>query len=96
MSMGRTHRSFQLTAAICTAVAAAIPGTLVAQASTASVLPTGGLTIRIGHPSGLMEISAQVVRTPSGWHAVAGSATRTARRLMNGQIYVASPAVVNP
>lgn len=93
MSMGRTHGSFQLTAAICTAVAAAIPGTLVAQASAAPVVGAGNLTIRIGHPSGVMEISSRVARSPTGWHAIAGSATRTARRLMDGRIYLPSSVV---
>ena len=52
MSMQKTHPSYAMTGAMCTAAAAVIPGSIVAQ-----VLPTNVDTqfIRIGHPGGILE-----------------------------------------
>ena len=52
MSMQKTHPSYAMTGAMCTAAAAVIPGSIVAQ-----VLPAGVDTqfIRIGHPGGILE-----------------------------------------
>lgn len=52
MSMQKTHPSYAMTGAMCTAAAAVIPGSIVQQ-----VLPAGVDTqfIRIGHPGGILE-----------------------------------------
>ena len=52
MSMQKTHPSYAMTGAMCTAAAAVIPGSIVAQ-----VLPADVDTqfIRIGHPGGILE-----------------------------------------
>ena len=52
MSMQKTHPSYAMTGAMCTAAAAVIPGSIVAQ-----VLPANVDTqfIRIGHPGGILE-----------------------------------------
>ena len=52
MSMQKTHPSYAMTGAMCTAAAAVVPGSIVAQ-----VLPAGVDTqfIRIGHPGGILE-----------------------------------------
>ena len=51
MSMQKTHPSYAMTGAMCTAAAAAVPGTLVRQ-----VLRPGCdlQNIRIGHPGGIL------------------------------------------
>lgn len=79
MSMGRLHRSYPLTGAIATAVAAAIPGTL-----TAEVATTRDGTTRIGHPSGVMVMQAHPREVDAQWVVDAVSGFRTARRLMEG------------
>ena len=83
MSMGRLHRSYALTGGICTAIAAALPGTLPHEASRSQ----GGDT-RIGHPAGVLPLSAEVVQQNGGWHVPSVSAYRTARRLMEGAVLV--------
>lgn len=83
MSMGRLHRSYALTGAICTAVAAALPGTLPHEASRSE----GGETL-IGHPAGVLPLAAEVVPENGGWHVPYVSAFRTARRLMEGTVLV--------
>ncbi|SCL26463.1 2-methylaconitate cis-trans isomerase [Micromonospora rhizosphaerae] len=79
MSMGRLHRSYPLTGAICTAVAAAIPGTIAAEASGAD----NGVT-RIGHPAGVMDMEAHPELVDGAWTVDAVAGYRTARRLMEG------------
>ena len=83
MSMGRLHRSYALTGAICTAVAAALPGTLPHEASASD----GGESL-IGHPAGVLPLSAEVVQQNGGWHVPYVSAFRTARRLLEGSVLV--------
>lgn len=87
MSMGRLHRSYALTGAICTAVASLIEGTLVHAVSRPA--PGAERTVRIGHPAGIIEAGAQVVRRDDGtWVAEKVVTRRTARRLMEGAALV--------
>lgn len=82
MSMGKVHRAYALTGGICTAVAAAIPGTLVAQAATDDP------ECRIGHPAGVLPLHADVRREGDTWRVAGVTAYRTARRLMEGRVLV--------
>ncbi len=86
ISMGLPHRAVPLTTAVCLTVAANIEGTLpheVARNRASSDL-------RIGHPSGILTLSAEVDRQTE-WKARSVSVFRTARRLMAGEVYVPSP-----
>ena len=85
LSNGQPHRVLPLTASLCTAVAARIAGTVVAEA----LAPTAGAQVRIGMPSGILVVGAEVSRDGSGaWVARSGAFYRTARRLFDGRIYV--------
>jgi 2-methylaconitate cis-trans-isomerase PrpF len=64
VSMGQLHRAVPLTSAFCTAVAAALEGTLVAERRRAASLPDNGL--RIGHPSGELSVAARTEATSAG------------------------------
>ena len=86
MSMGHLHRAYALTGAICTTVAAQVPGTLVYEAVSDQARANGGL--RLGHPSGVMDLSARIHKEGDGWYVEKASAARTARRLMEGDIYI--------
>ena len=84
LSNGQPHRALPLTASLCTAVAAHIAGTLVAEAMGNS----GSSQIRIGMPSGILTVGADVNQDKSGaWVAHSGAFYRTARRLFDGRIY---------
>lgn len=83
VSVGRPHRAVPLTAALCLGVAARIEGTLVREASRASV----GNDIRIGHPSGIALVAAEVSGSGARSHAERAVVYRTARRLMDGFVY---------
>jgi hypothetical protein len=82
MSMGRLHRSYALTGAICTSVAAQVEGTLPNQAARPG--PGGERTVRVGHPAGVIEVGAVVSRRGEEWVAEKVITRRTARRLMEG------------
>jgi 2-methylaconitate cis-trans-isomerase PrpF len=86
MSMGHLHRAYALTGAICTTVAAQIPGTLVHEMVSERARESGSL--RLGHPSGVMDLSASVHKEGESWYVEKASAARTARRLMEGDIYI--------
>ncbi|MEK6710983.1 MAG: PrpF domain-containing protein, partial [Nitrospinota bacterium] len=83
VSMGKTHRAYALTGAMCLAVAARVPGTLV----HAAARPGKG-DVRLGHPSGVLAAGAVVAETPDGPQAVKVIVYRTARRLMEGAVLV--------
>jgi methylitaconate Delta-isomerase len=86
MSMGTLHRSFAVSGAVAAAGAAMIPETVVAE----MVAPEARRRdlLRIGHPSGIIEVGA-VMEADTGRYryreAVLG---RTARRLMEGYVLV--------
>jgi 2-methylaconitate cis-trans-isomerase PrpF len=86
MSMGHLHRAYALTGAICTTVAAQIPGTLVYD--VVSDRARASKRLRLGHPSGVMDLSASIHKEEERWDVEKASATRTARRLMEGDIYI--------
>ena len=84
LSNGQPHRALPLTASLCTAVAARITGTLANQAMGA-----GSAAVRIGMPSGILTVDADVTQDATGaWTAHSGAFYRTARRLFDGRVYV--------
>jgi 2-methylaconitate cis-trans-isomerase PrpF len=91
ISNGQPHRALPVTSSLCTSVAARITGTVVHEALQAE--PSGA--IRLGMPSGILTVGADVTRDAAGtWTAHSGAFYRTARRLFDGRIYVpqAEPA----
>jgi 2-methylaconitate cis-trans-isomerase PrpF len=88
MSMQTAHRSYMTTGAIATAVAAFVPGTLVADATRRRDERPEADTIRIGHPYGVMHavVRATDPADPATIRAVAVG--RTARHILDGTIWV--------
>jgi 2-methylaconitate cis-trans-isomerase PrpF len=84
LSMGVPHQAYAGTVAICTGVAAAIPGTLVDE-----LVPgfTGG-RFRIGHPSGVMGVDVGVALADGRPVVTRAAIERTARRIMDGTVWV--------
>jgi 2-methylaconitate isomerase len=83
ISMGNCHRAFPLTVAMCLAVAARIPGTIV-QGCVAN--ETGD--VRLGHPSGVLPIAACVDTAGGQPRAETVTVYRSARRMMEGFVRV--------
>ncbi len=86
ISMRNTHRTFPGTASMCTAVAAAVEGTVVHEVAR----PERGAWLRLGHPAGIMEIATQVHQKDGAWQVESVTTHRTARRIMEGAILVPS------
>ena len=86
MSMQRTHRAYALTGAIALAAAASLPGTIVAEVTGVKSGPVK--QIRLGHPAGTMALEAITTQTNGDFQVLKVTAERTARRLMDGYVYV--------
>lgn len=85
ISMERAHRAIPGTAGLCLGVAARIAGT-VPHALARDHVDTGEL--RVGNPSGVIAVGAEVGRAGGVWHAESAVLYRTARRLMRGEVAV--------
>ncbi len=85
LSMERAHRAVPLTGGFCTAVAAAIPGTLLHALARAD---RRGGELRLATPSGILTLGADVVAQDTGVKAVSAGVFRTARRLMQGAVAI--------
>ena len=80
-----THKAYPGGGTICTGVAARIDGTIVHQAMAGADASAG---IRIGHPSGVIRVSSELVIEDNSWKVKEVLFLRTARRLMEGYAYV--------
>jgi len=86
LSMQTAHRSYAGAGAICTAVAALLPGTIVQ--GCASRNPADPQTVRIAHPAGVMAVDVNLQTVDSEPHVVSARVGRTARRIMSGVAWV--------
>ena len=91
ISIGQPHRAVPLTGAMCLAVASRIEGTVVNRVARPSA--SAGDTVRIAQPSGLTVVGAAVKRERDEWFAESATVYRTARRLMDGWVFVRASAV---
>ena len=86
ISNGQPHRALPLTISLCTAVAARMTGTVVAECLSPAAEGNG--PVRLGMPSGVLTVGADVAQEGGEWVARAGSFYRTARRLFDGRVWV--------
>ena len=84
LSMGAVHQAIPGTAAIGLAAATSIPGTLAARQLQGA---TTGL-LRIGHPSGRVEVGVRTRHHEGEWRLDSATMTRSARLLMDGWVSV--------
>ena len=81
ISVGALHKAYPMTVAVGTGAAARIPGTIVNE--IAKPAPDQDI-IKIGHSSGVTEVDVKM----DGEKVIKGGVTRTARRIMDGYVYV--------
>ena len=91
MSNGQPHRALPLTASLCMAVAARLPGSVVHEATRATDNPEA--EIRIAMPSGVLTVAASVRKLEGQWHAEQGAFYRTQRRMFEGQVLLRASRV---
>ena len=84
LSMGALHHAYTGTGAVALAVAAALPGSVVARRARSGA----SSRVRIGHPSGTMTVGAEVVPKDGEWEVRRALMSRSARRLMSGEVWV--------
>ncbi|WP_413207856.1 2-methylaconitate cis-trans isomerase PrpF [Rhodospirillum sp. A1_3_36] len=84
LSMGKLHHAMMGTASVAIATAAAIPGTLVAQAAG----ERGRSAVRFGHPSGILRVGAEARLEEGRWSVTKAVMSRSARILMEGWVRV--------
>ena len=88
MSMGQLHHAMMGTAAVAIAAAATTQGTLVNQAAGAGEL----MKVRFGHPSGTLLVGGKTEQVDGRWQAKKVSMSRSARRIMVGEVFVPADA----
>lgn len=84
MSMGQLHHAMMGTASVAIGTAATIVGTLVNEAAGGKAMRE----VRFGHPSGTLLVGGQSELTDGKWLAKKVSMSRSARRLMTGEVWV--------
>lgn len=85
--IGSVHKAFGVSETVCTAVAALIPGSVVHDVARSGAAERG--CVRLGHPSGVIEAQVAIDLAASGGPALRKvSVMRTARRIMDGHVYV--------
>jgi 2-methylaconitate cis-trans-isomerase PrpF len=84
----RVHQVFAVTGAMCLAAAASIPGTIVAELA-GGPLPDGRSAFRIGHPKGVIAPEIDSSRNSGLPRIRSIRIDRTARRIMDGIVYIA-------
>ena len=83
--MQKTHKSYALTGALCTAAAAVVEGSLVHEVVRSDFNPAD---LRIGHPGGIIRAGVDVEGDKEGIPSIPWAyGFRTARLLMHGTAY---------
>ncbi len=81
ISIGAVHKAYPITVTICTGAAALLAGTVVNEI----VKPRAGThKLMVGHASGVTDVDMEM----AGDRVIKGGVLRTARRIMDGYVYV--------
>ncbi len=86
MFMQQMHKTYAGTSTVCTGVASRIPGTIVNEVCRPETI--GNLDIRFGHPAGVIQTEASVELQGNEYITTRATLGRTARRIMEGQVYL--------
>ena len=84
--MQGVHKAYPITGTVCTGAAARIPDTIVNEALNAKA--QNRQKIKIGHAAGIIEIEVVVEGQGSSARLTRAALGRTARRIMDGYVYV--------
>jgi hypothetical protein len=83
LAMQKPHNTLAVTGAVCTAVAAKVPGSVVSDLAHST-----DSRIRLGHPAGVLGVLSKLVMEQDGLKIVSAAVERTARLIMAGDLYV--------
>lgn len=82
ISVGSLHKAYPITVSIGTGAAALLEGTLVHEIAAPA---PGQSLVRLGHASGVTDVD---IKLDKDGRVIKGGVTRTARRIMDGYIYI--------
>lgn len=88
MAMGKMHKAFAVTAGIPAAIGAVLPGSVINALVFGGAQPGQSQEIVIGHPSGTMDVRVEAAFGGEMPRILAVTVGRTARRIMDGVVYV--------
>jgi 2-methylaconitate cis-trans-isomerase PrpF len=80
------HKAYAITGGICLSAAALIDGTVVNEVVAPTAVASG--SVRVGHPTGVATFHAVVERTRDGFALRRSGVAGTARRIMDGFVYI--------
>ena len=83
LSMGKVHKAYPVTVAIATGSAVGLKGTVVSEITG---VRTDSASVRLGHASGVMDVTV----VSDGKTIERAGVVRTARRIMDGFVYIRS------
>ena len=84
LAMQRPHKALAVTGSVCTAVAAAVEDSVVAECRR-----SGSGQVRLGHPSGVLQVSSVIQRDGEQHYRIReAKIERTARLIMSGDLFL--------
>ncbi len=86
-ALQKLHKAYAVTGAVCLGTAAKIEGTIVNEIYR-QVQPGNGPAIRIGHPSGALQVEIEIGKRNGHLELTKAALARTARLLMDGYVHV--------
>lgn len=90
LAMQKPHKALAVVGSVCSAVAAAIEGTVIKECKRGGM---PGFT-RLGHPSGVLQVASEVVRDAQGHYSInKAQIERTARLIMSGELWISEKRV---
>jgi 2-methylaconitate cis-trans-isomerase PrpF len=86
-ALQKLHKAYAVTGAVCLGAAAKIEGTIVNEIYR-KVQPGNPPAVRIGQPTGTLQVEIEIERLSSGLDLTKAALARTARLLMDGSVFV--------
>jgi 2-methylaconitate cis-trans-isomerase PrpF len=86
-ALQKLHKAYAVTGAVCLGAAAKIEGTIVNEIYR-RVQPGNPPSVRIGHPSGTIQVEMEIENKNGNPELTKAALTRTARLVMDGYVYV--------
>jgi 2-methylaconitate cis-trans-isomerase PrpF len=86
-ALQKLHKAYAVTGAVCLGAAAKIEGTIVHEIYR-RVQPDNPPAVRIGHPSGTIQVEIEAEKRNGGLVLSKAALARTARLLMDGHVYL--------
>ncbi|HWP34253.1 MAG TPA: PrpF domain-containing protein [Thermodesulfobacteriota bacterium] len=91
-ALQKLHKAYAATGAVCLGAAAKLEGSVVHEIVRA-VRPDDPPAVRIGHPSGTLQVEIELRRAAGEYELARAALARTARLLMDGYVYVPDSVV---